>query len=241
MIPARRKRECQTSVCRSRLAAVPNTLSQGTAGRPFLRCWRSPQAICTLRNAAPPAAPEALPLGAPHCSQAFMVDGIVRENARLLRRVIISQLDLQQAAEFAERLVRLTEVASTENVLERQAWSMALIVSYARPFSHNQSAAVATRQLKLETIGVQLTPSERALHDRIVAFRDTEIAHSDTDAHSIEITIRDGVAHPLSRATWHPLPLSDARGLVSLIEKLRRKLSAAHLRLQARLPEGRLC
>jgi hypothetical protein len=169
-----------------------------------------------------------------------MLDDVTREDARLLRRVIISQFDLEQAAIFADRCIALAEAASKENFLERQAWSTALVVSYARPFSRNLSAAAATRQLNLGTIGVQLTSAERALHDRIIALRNTEIAHSDTDAHSTEITIRNGVAHPLSRATWHPLPPPDVRGLASLIEKLRRNLSAAHMRLQAQLPDGPL-
>ena len=113
---------------------------------------------------------------------------------KLLRRAVIAQGDLAQAHAFARELC-----VAGHSAVVREALTLASVVAYARPFKKSNGGE-ADRLIAVDTIP-QLSPADSALHDYVIGLRDTEMAHSDTKAHCVSISIRDGVAIPTGRST----------------------------------------
>lgn len=105
------------------------------------------------------------------------------ENAKLRRtRQLYSLGDLQLALSAATFLSECDPDKPMSKVELRRfkSYETAMVVAYARPFS----AARGTDRippLSLKMTGAKLSAEQRALHDRLVGFRNKAFAHSDGD------------------------------------------------------------
>ncbi|WP_425665444.1 hypothetical protein [Sinorhizobium fredii] len=97
----------------------------------------------------------------------------------LLKRLIISHADLQMALSAITFLCEIDDDATYGKVELRRfkCYETTFVVSYGRAFTKNRGTKFPVVPLK--RIGVDLTPSERTLHESILDLRHKVYAHSD--------------------------------------------------------------
>ncbi|MDX0702713.1 hypothetical protein GOD03_21005 [Sinorhizobium medicae] len=112
----------------------------------------------------------------------------------LLKRLIISHADLQIALSAITFLCEIDDDATYGKVELRRfkCYETTFVVSYGRAFTKNRGTKFPIVPLK--RIRVDLTPSERALHESILGLRHQVYAHSDEalahvrmDMHAMDI------------------------------------------------------
>lgn len=169
--------------------------------------------------------------------------------ARQYRRSYIGVDDLLDAYHYAEYTLnnRLHDHGADEDArLILKGLSLAMVVSYARPFLNSRSDGTwPTTQRIQERVLKGLSQEERHLHDRIIALRNQELAHSDASAHAVKLTLRtpaDGsserIGIGLKRRAGQPLSLDDTTRLHELISKLLGAVLQQRSRLQEHLPDS---
>ena len=143
-----------------------------------------------------------------------------RADRALYKRLVITYRDLTETRCFLNRLLGLNEekVPELSDRVQRDALMTALIVGYGRPFSANKSGdtlpCLPDRFLK------NLTPSQRMLHDDLLALRNQQFAHSDPEPAKVEVTV-----HQSPEGTAIPWPTSN-RTRIGLDEAQLRELNA---------------
>jgi len=99
---------------------------------------------------------------------------------KVLPRTKVDRIDLMKARTFADHILSKNWTNTKPNLVH-DAFNIALIVSYAKPFSERRDLD-ARREVRLdqqvETEGV-LNKEERHLHERIKELRHKSFAHSD--------------------------------------------------------------
>lgn len=162
----------------------------------------------------------------------------LQAEVRLLKRIVISEEDMEGARKVVNRLL---ERALDD--LDHYAYETALVVIYCRPFSGNESKTS-------DKIGDLPSKSrkafddlERKVHRRVLKdYRNRIFAHSDSDAHGVTIGIHkiEGTkfAIPTKWAYKPMLSQADLGTLKKCIEKILEYLREEHLRIQSLLPEG---
>lgn len=158
----------------------------------------------------------------------------LRADIQLYRRLWISGEDLVQALDYASKLAF---EPPADHVL-RRALTTAAVVSYARPFVGSLGTHEAVAMLPGKCLRV-LEPEERSFHMRVIAARNAEYAHSDTDAHRVTVMVRPGTVRRASyrRAaeTWlQPHMVT----MVTIVQKLLDWVDQERWAVHARLPEG---
>jgi hypothetical protein len=140
-----------------------------------------------------------------------------------IRRLLISMWDLNSAASYASVLVHLGRRAMHEGVmtdLHRETALTAMVVTYARPFSGNRSDPLTAGSVRLSTL-IGLSPSQRALHDRLVSLRNRAFAHADPDEWRVTHRVQpNGSLLPIVRDPRVPMRRAEyaaVRDLASLI------------------------
>jgi hypothetical protein len=153
---------------------------------------------------------------------------LTRHGIQLYRRLHIAQNDLWEAELFAERLA----VDPPEDRQLREAVLMAAVVCYARPFTPSQSTDEAHAMLPKGTVRSAFTREERALHARVLAARNTEVAHSDTTVHALTVTLGDTstMTEYHVRSVLRRWEQPEAAAFLALIRRLRQWLSGADRR-----------
>jgi hypothetical protein len=159
-----------------------------------------------------------------------------RPGIQLYRRLYISQNDLWQAELFAERLA----VDPPQEDLLREALTMAAVVSYARPFTPSASTDEAHAMLPKGTRRRAFTAEERALHDRVLFARNTEVAHSDTAVHALAVTLGDTstMVNYRVHSVFYRWRQPEAAAFLALIRRLREWVSARMAEERTRIPAG---
>jgi hypothetical protein len=113
-------------------------------------------------------------------------------------RKIQALQDFQQAWSSFLFLEDLPSEISQEERWRFRCYHDAAVISYCRPFT--QSKGLPT--LSFKAIGIEPASGERALHHRIIEYRNKVVAHTDTDRMSLVVTssrIWEGVAYVMPR------------------------------------------
>lgn len=148
-----------------------------------------------------------------------------RVKRSLYKRLVISHFDLTEARQFLCRLIGLNgeRVPEQTDTIQREALMTALIVGYGRPFVSNRATDTSPRLPDRFLKG--LTPSQRALHNRVLLLRNQEFAHSDPEPAGVEVAVHgtpDGKVFPfpVSNRTRVGLEEAQLRELASILTHL---------------------
>lgn len=110
-------------------------------------------------------------------------DAFFERAIRVLPRVRVDRLDLIRAREFAAHILA-KEWSNKKTSLVHDAFNIALIVSYVKPFSSRRDLE-ERKEFRLDEqveITDVLTEEERRLHYRIKELRNKSFAHSDASS-----------------------------------------------------------
>ncbi|HEV8714309.1 MAG TPA: hypothetical protein VGX03_15965 [Candidatus Binatia bacterium] len=162
----------------------------------------------------------------------------LRAEVRLLKRVVISEEDMEWARKVVDRLLE-----SDLDDLDRYAYETALVVIYCRPFSGNERKTSDKIGDLPDKSRKTFNDLERKVHDRVLKnYRNKLFAHSDSDAHGVTIGIHEVGGAKLAVPTkWAYKPMlsqADLQTLKKCIEKVSEYLLEEHWRIQSFLPEG---
>jgi hypothetical protein len=165
----------------------------------------------------------------------------------LLKRLVLSYWDFDQAKQFAQQiLIRDWQNDSDEvwSIIHR-ALNTALLVAYARPFTHNDKGKQGKVCSLPEKIIKVFDSDEKKLHQKIVGrsgLRNSVYAHSDSEPHDLKISIHNiggiPLAIPLKGDPFTPLPKTQVANLDQMIDKLTAWILKEKIRIQAILPVG---
>jgi hypothetical protein len=104
-----------------------------------------------------------------------------------LNRLLLSVRDFQQALSAATFLYEEMDDARGLVALRRlRCFETNMVVSYARPFSQ---AHGPVSRLRLSDLGVELSPEEQGLHDRLIGQRNRLYAHSDAEVVPMSVSV----------------------------------------------------
>jgi hypothetical protein len=162
----------------------------------------------------------------------------LRVEVRLLKRVVISEEDMEWARKVVDRLLE----RDLDN-LDRYAYETALVVIYCRPFSGSKSKTSGKIGELPDKSRKTFNDLERKVHGRVLKnYRNKLFAHSDSDAHGVMIGIHEVEGAKLAVPTkWAYKPMlgqADLQTLKKCIEKVSEYLLEEHRRIQSFLPEG---
>lgn len=141
------------------------------------------------------------------------------DTQQILAFTYIAIDELSEAHQYANALLKsgLLQEHSEDCSPAHRALDLALIVSYARPFTKCRGYGhVKPARDKALT---SLSPDELELHKRIMSARDKEYAHSDADANDI-IVFTDGIFQYGKRLIRSPLTATQVNQLSTMINKL---------------------
>lgn len=168
---------------------------------------------------------------------------MLRERA-LLKRLVISHFDFAEARQFLFKLTgKDGETApAIEDKQSSKALRTALVVSYSRPFSGNRAGDGTQADLPASFLK-SLTKEQRVVHDRILALRNQEFAHSDSERAEVRIWVGqwpDGrpMVSPVSNVTRAELPAGDLRILDTIFEHWHHRIYGEMHRIEAILKPG---
>lgn len=142
-----------------------------------------------------------------------------------LERLVISGEDLDLADSFAKLMLAEDPSQGTSISPLLQALSIALVVSYWRPFSCNRDAGGKAKALDHSAAG--FTAPEEKLHRRMEELRDKEYAHSDSERHDVRFSVGPEDSLWCSRrVAFVPLTREQVELLRGMIRKLQRMIGA---------------
>ena len=164
------------------------------------------------------------------------------EEKRLLKRIIISQWDLRQAADcLSEVLNRNLHDSPSEKTLLK-CLNTAFVVSYARPWTKNHGWDVRAR-LPKRYLSV-LSKNQRDLHQEIITSRNRDQAHSDESGSCLMVhTMKmcdNIVANPYGNNPLTPWPRKSMEEVSEIIHALDLKLVEEQCRIQETLTSGEI-
>ena len=141
---------------------------------------------------------------------------------RLYRRLWLSRMDLEEAKATLEEILK-----SNMRVPRRKepnplltALTVALVVSYARPFVKSRGrSSLAERTVPGSLLRV-LTARQRELHNAIIEMRNQEVAHVDADVLQPKLQLFPGGDGGICIAARHPIRRVKLRSLHRIIQKL---------------------
>lgn len=113
-----------------------------------------------------------------------------------IKRLIISQQDIVAAGDFANQLLKhryhspdylknFDEFLDSDEYISMVGITIALVVSYTRPFTEN-NGKTATSSLSKKCIK-SFTLSEKTLHYQILETRNKAVSHSDADLYDVDL------------------------------------------------------
>lgn len=162
------------------------------------------------------------------------------EEKRLFKRLVSAYWDLTHArccaSQILDRQLHESETEDDRHLL--RCLNTALIASYWRPFSENKDTIDELGSLPGGFRRIY-SSKERSRHQRVRKARHSEHAHSDADAHSTQVSVRQvggmRLAIPIGRDVFVPLPLKDVVELRGMIDKLLARIAEERMRIQRNL------
>jgi hypothetical protein len=126
----------------------------------------------------------------------------VEDKIEFLKRLMVCDADLQLSLSAATFMSEADEDEEYDYIQLRRfkCYETAFVVAYGRAFTNSNGSKY--QKLSLKKIGVDLTPPEKELHNKIIAARNKKYAHSDLDfahtridAKNIELVNSDFFMH----------------------------------------------
>lgn len=107
-------------------------------------------------------------------------DAFFERAIKVLPRVRVDKIDLSRAGDFAAHILKEGWSNKKPNLVH-DAFNIALIVSYVKPFSSRRDLEERNESRLDDQVEITnvLTEDERKLHDRIKELRNRSFAHSD--------------------------------------------------------------
>ena len=131
----------------------------------------------------------------------------MNKNSRLsnkrVKRFVISVQDLTTAGDFVSQLLKyryhdpdyyenIEEFSNSDEFRNMQALTIAVIVSYSRPFTENKGKETAISSLPTNCLKL-FDASQTELHRKILTMRNKAVSHSDADLYEVGLsTSEDG-------------------------------------------------
>ncbi len=172
--------------------------------------------------------------------QTQMKTGDEEAKVRLLRRVFVSYNDFKQAAHISSHILtaKLHHGYPEEDRHILQALNCAMIIAYARPFSGNRGSETMLPELPERFLN-GFAPDERALHKVVIKDRNEVLAHSDSTAWRLRLSVirssgRTMLA-PLHHDTTAPLDEKHTGMLNGMAHKLMDAVFAERVALEKEL------
>src|SRR5258708_26154483 len=157
--------------------------------------------------------------------QTQMKTGDEEAKVRVIRRVFVSYNDFKQAAPISSHILtaKLHYGYPEKDWHILQALNCAMIIAYARPFSGNRGSETMLPELPERFLN-GFAPDERALHEVVMKDRNEVLAHSDSTAWRLRLSVirssgRTMLA-PLHHDTTAPLVEMHTRLLVGIAHTL---------------------
>ena len=166
-----------------------------------------------------------------------------KRSRALIKRLVISHFDLTEARKFLNRLAGLhgEDAIPRHDSVQLDAYRIAVVVSYARPFSSNRGGAKVAPTLPRKLLK-SFSVVERELHERVIKLRHKEFAHSDADRARVEISVQtmsgEKVAMPESQITRLDPAGNELNILDNMISKLLTAISVEWQRIEEGLHLG---
>lgn len=159
---------------------------------------------------------------------------------RLYRRLVLSRMDLDEATETIDEILRLNLPLPKKHHPSPllMALTSALVVSYARPFINSRGhSAIAEKTVPGSLLRV-FSSEQRAFHDILINLRNQEVAHSDAEAMEITLQIYPDGEGTIVRFGREPLRKSELRALRRMIMKLEKEIECRCAEIRQVLPLG---
>jgi len=168
------------------------------------------------------------------------MDEKLKSAKRQIKRLIISQQDIFEAANYAYQLLkheyyepdylnRGDDFYNSDEETNMEALNTALIVAYSRPFLKSKGQDSATPSLPSKIIK-SFDKSELELHNTILEKRNKAVAHSDADLYEANLSKSeyDGSVYPFIQFNFTQVFTKDELLMIqSIIEKLLEGLGKA--------------
>lgn len=154
-----------------------------------------------------------------------MKTGEEEAKVRLLRRVFVSYNDFKQAAHISSHILtaKLHHGYPENDRHILQALNCAMVIAYARPFSGNRGSETMLPELPKRFLR-GFTSDERALHKVVMKDRNEVLAHSDSTAWHLRLSVvrspGRAMLAPLHHDTTAPLDEKHTRMLNGMAHKL---------------------
>lgn len=161
-----------------------------------------------------------------------------------LRRLILSQEDVQQAIDIAQYILEHSlwdEAKWSDARLIGRGLQTAMVVSYIRPFSGNFDAEHTFSRPRID-IDKLLTEPEWRLHQEIKEMRDTVFAHTDAEQRNLSLSIYKfgeySTANAISRNPYVMKSKQVTEDFLSLFKRVQCLFLEETIRLQSDLEAG---
>lgn len=161
------------------------------------------------------------------------------------RRLHISFLDLISARKFASYILENELHGNKSADVVLNGLSMALVVSYARPFLNNKDSESfpATSKPRLNVNRI-LNETEKKHHEELINLRNTELAHSDSGSHETKQSLRtpsvgaERISITLQRRVGMALTKGQTELTLLIVKKLIEEVMKLKQELRAVLPDA---
>jgi len=159
---------------------------------------------------------------------------------RLLRRLLVSYNDFEHAAHISSHILtaKLHDNYPDKDRHILQGLNCAMIIAYARPFSGNKGSEITLPELPQRFLR-GFSPDERALHQVVMKDRNTLLAHSDSTAWNLRLSVvrspDRAMLVPLHHDTTAPLDEKHTRMFNGMAIKLKEAVFAERRALEKKL------
>jgi hypothetical protein len=159
---------------------------------------------------------------------------------RLLRRILVSYNDFKQAAHISNYILaaKLHDSYPGEDRHVLQGLNCAMIVAYARPFSGNKGSTTMLPVLPPRFLK-GFSSEERALHRVVMRDRNEVLAHPDSTAWNLRLSVVESPGRamlvPVRHDTTAPLDEKHTRMFNRMANKLMEAVVAERMVLEKKL------
>jgi len=162
------------------------------------------------------------------------------DNKRILRRLELSSIDMEQAVECSKQLLEnwpWDETNEKERTMSR-ALQTTMIVAYVRPFSGNYNKTHTLGKLELD-LKDKFSKKEISLHARIIDMRHTVFAHTDSQVRDLKVSVLSfggaPTACPISHNPYVLMEKSEIQDFHNLATKMQALICSEIISLQSEL------
>lgn len=108
-----------------------------------------------------------------------------QQEIKLFKRITMSLTDISFTGQLIDEALNFSH-----NELTRKAIEEAIIISYSRPFSHNDSKTLNSSGDLRQAFKSKFDDKQKKVHDRVITnLRNRVVAHSDSSSYGVSFSI----------------------------------------------------